>query len=259
MADKMARTGQYEFRFRWSLFIVLILLLALGISLGYWQMGRAHEKELTENLKEKNTLQDIIRLQASDTVAGPMLYRDVEIDGVFSINKQILLDNQKYNGRPGYHVFTPLRLSKSNTYVLVGRGWVRQGSDRRFIPDLPGPVDSVHIQGKVGNIPVVGIKLGEPGESGEIWPKRLIYMDLDWLEKETGYRFLPYVVYQTKGEEFGFVRDWRQQFQSGNMMSSEKHMGYALQWFALTALAIIMYLILSIKKSTREADSGDRS
>jgi len=259
MKSKSIQFGSYEFRFRWSLFITLLILLPLGITLGFWQMDRAKEKDSIENLREKNTNQGMIRLGANDNDIDTMLYREVSISGEFKLSQQILLENKKYKTKPGYHIFTPMRLQDSDIYILIARGWVPQGADRRFTPALPGSQGNQKIQGRVERVPSVGLKVGEPGESGMMWPKRLTYLELSWVTKETGYKFLPYVVYQTSGEDFGLVRDWRQEFQAKERMSPEKHLGYALQWFSLAALVVIMYLILSIGKSRRDADSGESS
>jgi surfeit locus 1 family protein len=234
----------------------LLILLPLGLVLGFWQMNRAEHKQAEIDLRRTNTSSALSILQSGDQQTAEMLYRQVEVHGTFDLQRQILLENQKHEAMPGYHVFTPLQLQGSNTYVLVNRGWIKQGDDRRFVPQLPGPVDKVQIQGRVENVPSVGIKLGLPGESGRIWPKRVIYVDLDWLSKEMGYNLLPYVVYQTSGQEYGLVRDWRQKFQAGQRMTPEKHMGYALQWFSLAGLVLIMYVILSVKKAGNDSGSG---
>jgi len=259
MAYKTIQVGQFEYRFRWSLFILLIILLSLGIFLGLWQMERAAEKKSIENMREQQAEQSQISLRASDRDTALMLYRDVEINGAFVAEKQFLLDNQKYKSRPGYHVFTPMRISSSRTHVLVARGWIKQGDDRRFIPSLPLSAGETTIQGRVEKVPGIGFKAGLPGESGRLWPKRLIYIELDWIAKETGLSFLPYVVYQTNDEDNGLVRDWQHKFQAKKRMTPEKHMGYALQWFSLAILVMVMYFILSFKKSGREASSGERS
>jgi len=228
----------------------------LGLLLGIWQMERAGQKQAEIDLRRTNTSSSLSILQSGDTQIAEMLYRRVEIHGTFDLQQQILLDNQKHNGIPGYHVFTPLQIQGSNTYVLINRGWIKQGNDRRFIPDLPGPVDKIRIQGRVENVPSVGIKVGMPGESGRVWPKRVIYVDMDWVSKELGYNLLPYVVYQTSGCEYGLVRDWRQKFQSGQRITPEKHMGYAVQWFSLAGLVLIMYVILSVRKTGTDSGSG---
>lgn len=259
MKSKSIKLGIYEFRFRWSLFITLLILVALGLVLGFWQLDRAAEKSSIVNLRAKNAQHETTKLRSSDRNIDIMLYRDVTVSGEFMLDRQILLENQKYERKPGYHIFTPMRLQGSDTYILVARGWVKQGTDRRFIPALPGAEGVQQIHGRVERVPGVGYKAGEPGETGLLWPKRVIYIDLPWISKETGYSFLPYVVYQTAGKDFGFVRDWRQKFQAKERMTPEKHLGYALQWFSLTMLVVIMYLILSIGKSGRDPDSGESS
>jgi len=248
--------SQYQFRHRWNLTITVAILIPLGLSLGFWQLQRADEKQAELDLREQHGTPQIAPLQSSDDMAEDMLYRYVTVRGNYDLSKQILLENQKYNGQPGYHVFTPLRLQGSDVYVLVNRGWIQQGADRRFIPDLPGDESTISIKGRVENVPSVGIKLGLPGEPGRLWPKRLIYLDLAWLGQETGYNLLPYVVYQTDGQDDGLIRDWRQQFQSGNRMTPEKHIGYAVQWFSLVILSLVMYIVLSVKKTSNRSGSG---
>ncbi len=249
--------GRFHFRHRWNLTVTLLILVPLGLTLGFWQMQRAADKQAQIDMRQQHSAPQAELLQSDDSQMAEMLYRQVEVRGRFDLQRQILLENQKYNGRPGYHVFTPLRIQGSDVYVMVNRGWIKQGDDRRFIPDLPGDESLVNIQGRVESVPSVGMKLGEPGESGMVWPKRLIYVDLPWLSKETGYNLMPYIVYQTSGQEYGLIRDWRQQFQSGPRMTPEKHMGYAVQWFSLVILSLIMYVVLSLRKTSSKTGSGD--
>jgi cytochrome oxidase assembly protein ShyY1 len=106
----------------------------------------------------------------------------------------------------------------------------------------------------VDAFPAVGMKLGEPGtQSG--WPRQLTYLDLAWLSRETGYNLLPYLVYQTSKSPDGLIRDWQQNFQSGQRMTPDKHRGYALQWYSLVVLTIIMYFVLSLKRTTTRQDN----
>ncbi len=252
----MIQIGKYEFRHKWGLTVILLILLPLGLFLGNWQMDRAEQKQAEIDLRKANTASTPVVLRSGDSDKASMLYRWVTLHGAFDLEHQVLLDNQKHNGTPGYHVFTPARIEGSDTYVMVNRGWVRQGDDRRILPALPGPAARVSIQGRVENVPSVGIKVGEPGESGRLWPKRVIYLDLPWLAEESGYNLLPYVVYQTDGQDFGLSRDWRSVFQAGPRMTPQKHRGYAIQWYSLVVLVLVMYIILSFRKTGSSSGSG---
>jgi hypothetical protein len=48
-----------------------------------------------------------------------------------------LLDNQVRDGRPGYHVLTPLRMAENA--ILINRGWVPLGEFRQVLPDRECP------------------------------------------------------------------------------------------------------------------------
>jgi len=235
--------------------VILVILLPLGLFLGYWQMGRAEQKRSINAVFEQHASAEPLTLRGGEMDKEDMLFRQVHVQGSYDLKQQILLENQKYNGVPGYQVMTPLHIKGSKVYVLVNRGWIKQGDDRRFIPDLPGPTQAQVLSGRVGNAPSVGLKLGPPGEPGKVWPKRLVYMDLDWIAKETGYPLLPYVIYLPEGAEDGLLRA-KTSLQMHSAMSPEKHMSYAVQWFLLAGLALLMYIILSLKKSRSGPGSG---
>ncbi|HEC28759.1 MAG TPA: SURF1 family protein [Gammaproteobacteria bacterium] len=245
----MIQIGKFTFVPKAGFTILMLALVALGISLGNWQLERRAGKLAIQKLRGDNSRQKPVSLKVSDTKKDLVLYRNVEVEGYFVLDKQLLLENQMQAGVLGYHVFTPLRIKDSDSFVLVNRGWVAQGNDRRVLPKLAGPVTSVIIQGRVENVPGIGIKLGEPGAAGKQWPKRVIYIELPWLEKQMGLKLFPYVVYQTMGKDYGLIRDWKVKFASKQRMTPEKHMGYAVQWFSLAALAVIMYLVLSFRKT----------
>lgn len=257
----MIHLGRFEFRHRWPLTVTLAILLPLGLVLGNWQLSRAEQKRAVMALYDAHAAAPAMALlgDESELDRQSMLFRQISVRGQYELDQQILLENQKYKGEPGYLVLTPLKISGSPFHILVNRGWIRQGDDRRFIPDLPGPVDELQLPGRAGDAPSVGLKLGPPGASGPIWPKRLLYVDLDWIAKETGYRFLPYVLNLQEGEADGMIRA-KPSMQLRTAMSPQKHTSYAVQWFSLAGLAMLMYLVLSIKKSEKHSDAGvDRS
>ena len=250
--------GKYEFRPSWFLGIMAVTLVIIALLLANWQFNRAEQKRAIEHKRALNESLGKIRLSQKDTDVEAFLYRDVEVMGTFDLDHQILLENQKYKGTPGYHVFTPFRLKGSDIWLLVNRGWIRQGSDRKFLPQLPGPEGVLLLQGKIEKVPGIGMKMGEPGQQDGVWPRKVTYMELPWIEKETQYHYLPYVLYLTSGKAFGLTRDWKQKFEAKERMTPEKHVGYAVQWLSLGVVVIIMFLVLSFSKTTNRSDSGEQ-
>ena len=91
------------------------------VFLGIWQIERAAHKESL--LQAFNSEQESPPARLTNN--SPIWSR-VFVDGTFDSSKQILIDNQIYNGKVGYKIFTPFRFDDSKI-VLVDRGWVSQG------------------------------------------------------------------------------------------------------------------------------------
>ena len=53
----------------------------------------------------------------------------------------------------------------------------------------------------------------------------------------------PFIIRLSPQAEYGFVRDW-----PVVAMSVERHFGYALQWFAIALVIIILFIVLNVKK-----------
>ncbi len=225
----------------------LILLPAL-IALGVWQLHRADYKYALRAQREHNAERPPVALRAdmSDTEAA--LNRKLRVRGSFDSQHQLLLDNRKYQGQPGYYVFTPLRIAGTHLAVLVNRGWVTQGPSRQALPPLPAAAGQITLVGSVDTPPNVGLRLGTPGEGYTAWPKVVQYVDLHWLGKEVGYSFLPYVLLQRDGKKYGLVRDWADYQQGHELMPPEKHIGYAVQWFALALVLVIIYISVHLRR-----------
>ena len=244
----MLGASHFKFSVRPLPLLILAILLPLTLSLGFWQLDRADQKQAIETQRLAQQQAGRIVLSPQDTNKEMVLYREAQATGELMLNQQLLLDNQKYNGTPGYHVLSPLRLQGHNTYVLVNRGWIGQGNDRSAIPTLPAVQNNAKILGRIENVPSVGMRLGEPGEAGPNWPKRVIYADIEWLQQQTGWQFLPYVLYQTNDTRDGLIRDWEKHFKPKQRMTPEKHTGYAVQWFGLSIALVILFLVASVRK-----------
>lgn len=221
------------FRF-WSVTLAAALTVGLTASLGLWQLSRAAQKQsLERDIAARGAMPalDGPALVAPDA-SGALLHRTVVLRGRWVPDASVFLDNRPMSGRSGFILVTPLRLAGSDLSVLVQRGWVpRDFQDRTRVPPVPTPVDEVEVTGRVALPPSRLFELG-PVEQGRIRQN----LDLDALARESGLSLLPLSVLQQGESVEGLRRDWPR-FES----AEHKHLAYAAQWFAMSAIAAGLY------------------
>ena len=210
-------------------------LVAVTASLGVWQLGRAAEKrERQDHIDAQATLAPLdSRAVVGLSHASDELHRAVRLEGEWLPAATLLLDNRPMSGQVGFWVLTPLRLGEGQRVVLVNRGWApRDFLDRSRWPDFETPSGRVVIQGRL--TPPVS-ELYELGPSGT-GPMRQNMRLADYAQ-ETGLDFLPVTVQQIDPSGGGLRRDWP-------LITAKvhTHYGYAVQWFALSALTAGLYL-----------------
>ena len=146
-------------------FWLFTLAMALGVSvtfsLGLWQWGRAHEKlALQAALQAREALPALRGDALSASPRSPdLMHRLVVLRGQWVVDRTVFLDNRQMNGRVGFYVVTPLRLSSALTsdpaaVVLVQRGWVpRNFNDRQQLPAITTPSGEVTVMGRIAPAP----------------------------------------------------------------------------------------------------------
>jgi surfeit locus 1 family protein len=227
----------YSFRPRAWAVALAAAACAAGIALGNWQAGRAEEKRaLGAQLAQTMGAAPV---EISTAAADPqsLAQRRVAARGRFIDEHTIFLDNKLRRGRPGYEVVTPLRLN--GTHVLVNRGWVAAGRTREALPAVPVPSGVVRIEGlALAHLPRV-LAAG-PAPAGRVRQN----LELDAFAKETGLRLQPVVIQQYSPADDGLLREWPRPD-----AGVEKHESYALQWYSLAVLAVILLIVLSVRRA----------
>lgn len=209
--------------------LLALLVLLLLLSLGRWQWQRAEEKQQMLAVYAQRQQDAPLKLEARTltTPSEALLYHRVTLSGQYR-SQQYLLDNQIVNRQVGYYVLTPLQLAPG-TVLLVNRGWIPAGRDRNRLPTaIEPPMEIGLVPGTLNHVPGVGLHLGEADTAADTWPKRIQYVDLQRIAAQQQAVVLPYVVQLAPEAAGGFVREWKLL-----AMGPEKHIGYAVQWFAL--------------------------
>jgi len=225
--------------------VALVALgLAVFVSLGYWQLGRAREKQ---------ALFDAFMQGSQDTVDATGLgfdelarYQHIRLSGAYDATRQILLDNMpSVTGRPGYRVLTPFERADGRGWVLVDRGWVPLGATREDLPDVTVSVREREVSGILDVLPIPGVRVGPaaaPGSAG--WPRVLLFPTEADVESALGIDVESRIVLLDAGAPEGFERKWRPALGFG----PERHLGYAIQWFAFALVAMVIFVAVNLRR-----------
>jgi surfeit locus 1 family protein len=230
----------------------MVLGVTLTVRLGFWQLSRAAEKEQRQAAIVAQMQAPVLNTRA--LVAAPanfgLMHQRVILDGQWLPEHTVYLDNRAMNGRAGFWVVTPLQLN-ANTRVLVQRGWVpRHQQDRTLLPEIQTPTGVVQVQGRIAPPPSPLLTLNVDPAFGHAESKIAHIrqnLDLDAYAAEVGGVFAATVL-QTDLSSEGLLRDW-----SVITAGVEKNLAYAFQWFALSALQLMLYIWFQFIQPYRHA------
>ena len=238
------RIGRFEFSPGLWPTLATVVILPLLLGLGMWQLDRAAWKQAlidTEMEISRQTPQPLLDVVEAGGVRD---FRPVVARGRYDLGRQLLLDNRIHQGRPGYHVLTPLSLSGYDGIVLVNRGWLPMGRTRADLPALPGPDQDIPVSGTLARLPEKIFRLGEAEEANVGWPQVIQHVEFADIEQRLGVSVLPVVVQLASEEPHGFTRDWRPVYG----IPPDKHTAYAMQWFTLALVLLLIYVGVNTRR-----------
>lgn len=222
-----------------SAFFALSVFMGL-VSLGFWQISRAHEKERLLADFAFGESQAALTLEAVLAHPQDFRYRTVKLSGHFIENQDILWINQTdERGRAGVYVLS-LWQEDSGHLVWVNRGFLALHQE---IPP-PGQVTSLY---GIIMLPdprrfIIGPNIIDPQA------KPLTVQRFDSLElgQQLGHVFPPVLVAATSDLSDALVREW-----TITVMPPDKHYAYALQWFGLAIAWGVMITVAIWKKGVK--------
>lgn len=237
------------FRPRLGSTLALSLLTLVFSALGYWQLQRKAEKQLLFDGFENAPVMELGR-----AVDEGRRFARVEAYGRFDRFRHFLVDNRTLNGRAGVHVLTPFVFDDGQT-ILVNRGWLPLPPDRRQLPDVPTEDRSFTIRGRLNTLATEGPRLGEADRlDPQEWPQLVTYLDPEPLGVALGAPLPGWLVQLDEEMDGGFAgRQWK-----AAVMAPEVHGAYALQWFALSAAAVIIWITLGYRHAGRRNKESSR-
>lgn len=224
----------------WIVTLAALVVIGSTASLGLWQLSRAAEKQqLIDQRTQRQSLPMVgwadVATALSQGDADGLIDRPVQLDGYWRHEATVYLENRPMKGRPGFVVVTPLVHPSGQPAVAVQRGWVpRRLDDRTAVPDLSAPPVTVRVTGRLAPPPSKLYELGDAG-TGRIRQN----IDLSQYSQEWALPMWPVSLQQSAGDppDALLERDW-----PIVGVDVHKHYGYAVQWFGLSLLTLMLYV-----------------
>jgi surfeit locus 1 family protein len=228
----------------WLKHLSVVIVLIVLINLGLWQLRRLEERR-TLNRNITATLEQAPITLTGETVDPDLLhFQRVSVKGTFDNAQAIVLRNQTSGDTPGLHLITPLKISGSDTAVLVDRGWIPRGQadpepDSLKVYDLPGEVSVEGIAYRTQTRPSWLSPLDPPLKAGQTRLNAWFRVDIERIQEQLPYPLLPIFIRQLPDQTP--APDSLPRPESGITLNEGPHLGYALQWFSFAAILVITY------------------
>lgn len=222
-----------------------VILFGLLVNLGFWQLGRAGEKTALESRWEARAAMPAVAPEVllpealSNETAAALADRRVRWQASFTASNYLLLDNRLYRGRVGYHV---IALVESNAGLIpLNLGWLAGDPSRRTTPIPTLPEGRIVIEGRIYVPSGNPLMMQEPEPPAELPATvQTLYWE-NWqgsLEALSGRSVFPFEVRIQPTSPHALMAEWAVVNQSPS-----KHIGYAVQWFAMAAVLLIIGLL----------------
>jgi cytochrome oxidase assembly protein ShyY1 len=223
-----------------------LLVMAVFCALGAWQLGRMQQKQAMQD-----SVQHVLQLrQARPLTIAADAARAHDYDwaggnGRFVDAPAVLLDNQQREDRAGvraYRLFQPA--ARGAAPLLVELGWLPLPGDRR-LPMVARPSGELHVAGLLAPPPSHGIMapVVTVQSDGQLLATGLDAPDLPGRLQQP--RLATRVLKLDPQSPLGYARDLDI---LPNTLTPERHLGYAVQWFALALAVLATALLLTFRK-----------
>lgn len=241
--------------------IITLLCVVIMFGLGIWQLERKAEKDSRlDQMQERESSRPYNLSELNELYYSGLEYDTniqdfpVEFNGIASLDTLFFIDNKIHEGQIGYQVVLPIQIIDGD-YILANLGWLRGNGIRGELPNLPKKEQTelsnknVAFRGVV-HYPSNNTMVTETNSQYGSFPALLQQIDLEKMERHlkssllnSNSKLYPFIVNIAPDQNSELVRNWQ-----SVVMSPEKHLGYAAQWFGLGIAALTIFLLSLLKQ-----------
>lgn len=225
----------FAFALNGKMAVLILLALPLLLSLGFWQLDRAAQKRALEAGFAEQQARAPMLLKDKDITQLP-LYQRIIAEGQFDNEHTWLLDNKQRRGRVGYEVVSPFVLTDGRI-ILVNRGWLAASTSRAELPVIAEVAGTKTIFAEL--VDVSEHPLLDATHTADEWPRVVMAIELQAMASQLAKPLAPRYLRLDDSSAGAFETDWQ-----AMQMGSQKHVGYAVQWFAM-ALALCIWFVFA--------------
>ena len=235
-------SARWRFRPGFVVTVATIAFCALTVALGMWQTRRAAEKESLQATLDLRAAEPPLEAAAACRRArDAVAMRRIAARGEYAERFGILLDNKVHRGPrrlPGRDAAPDRRRRPARAREpRLGR---RPGARATTLPRVAGA--------RRGRRPSKASRSCRPRASTSSRPTRRATPSGSTscsiaIARGRGSSSQPFVIQQTNDAGDGLVREWDRPD-----TGVDRHRSYALQWFALAMLAVVLYVVLNFKR-----------
>ncbi|MFW7525820.1 SURF1 family protein [Vibrio ostreicida] len=232
----------------WVVVLVTLTAFSILVKLGLWQLSRAELKQQMETILDsrKNMAEielSVFEVSNNDYLTGTRVSADlIPLEG-----KYVLLDNQTYQGKVGYLAYQ-LMLFAPERAILVELGFVAAMRQRALLPQVEWLARPLSLSGRLYQRSENPLSHALHIES-QI-PHRIQNLNIKQLEQYWQHPIAPYVL-QPQSLDWPYQQPW-----VPVPLSSEKHFGYAVQWFAMATALLLLSLWMLVRAIKRGKSNG---
>lgn len=229
--------------------LAVLALLPLLLYLGFWQLGRGEEKRVMLAQYAERRAGEPLSIEQLAAMADPA-WRRVQLAGHYDAAHALLLDNSLREGKTGVELIQPFQDQRSGQWLLVNRGWL-PWPDRRTAPTFDTPAQAMTLNAWVYVAPGATFQL-HADPAGANWPRLVTAVEPSKLWAELGRDGFAHELRLASGPS-AYRLDW-----PVVAMGPEKHLGYAVQWFAMAATlaSLLIYLAWRTHRKQKENVHG---
>jgi cytochrome oxidase assembly protein ShyY1 len=232
--------------------VLVVVLVVAFVNFGFWQLRRLDERRAANAMVEARSsvpvqpLDDVVDPGAAFSSVEDLAYRRVGVRGTYDAGASVLVRSRALEGRPGFHVLTPL-VTDGGAAVVVNRG---------FAPFTAEPAEALAAtRPPAGEVEVTGLLLATQERQG-IGPTdpaggvltEIARVDLARLQQQYATDLYPvYLQLQAQAPPSGDLPVVLPELEQ----SEGSHLSYAMQWFLFAAVGAVGWPVL-LRHTARE-------